>query len=341
MINDVKYIKEKTDELESSINKLHTNTLKTYKTFKTINKPLLNYSIVNSTEIELYNVYVLNNTNMYFMCKIDFYLPSAQNVSFALLIDSICVVKSIKYFAYGKNEIFLSKDFSSITTSTCSIKLVVESIDKKQIELNNVSLTIYGLKENAENINYQSIEVGNDSILLSYLDNSELYYLLTKKSKNYYNFSDFIYYSSVKSYSFSYNTLNCKLLLFYIDENNILYLTDINSQQHELLDTDTTVVSSCYGNNMILVCYIQDFTCKYLFIESGTVSKVSKIDFFSNLINVKTSYNNCNGKFYLVLTDTNNQNYLVESINENLSLAEKLKASVGFTITINEVSNEV
>ena len=65
MINDIKYIKEKTAELESSIEKLHKDTLKTYKSFKTINKPLLNYSIINTTELELFNIPILNKTDLY------------------------------------------------------------------------------------------------------------------------------------------------------------------------------------------------------------------------------------------------------------------------------------
>lgn len=340
MINDLKYIKEKTLELEESFEKLHKNSLKTYKTFRSFKKSFLNYSIINSSQIEILDLYLTKNSNIYLVLNLEFYLPSSQTVEFSLLINNICIMKSSKHFENGKNEIILNKDFSANATINYKMMLSIKSIDNKQIELNNANLLIYGIPEITNNFKYQTLDVDN-TLLMSYLENGELFYLLANKNISYYNTLDFKYLTNAKDYCFVYDKENDEIFIFKIDNDNNLTFSKFDLISHQFIDSNVSSVSACFGNNIILVSYVKNSNVYYFIINNNSIGKICRIEQFYNIVKTNTFFNEANSKFYISLTSSNNQNYLIESLTENFSKGENICASFSYLITTYEVGNEI
>ena len=331
MINDFKYIKDKTLELESQIDTLSKSTLKNYKSFKSINKKLLNYSILKSSTIELSKLTLIAESNICFYTQVSFYLPSAQSVEFSLMVDDICIFKSVQNFETGSNQTTLLKEYNPLITSESTILLKIKSLTEKQIEVNNVNLLIYGLSEVSKDVFYKSL-IANDKLVLSFLEDNEIYYLVTDKSLQAYNSEEFYYYSSATSYDMSYDDKNDKILFFRVDTNKNLLYSTFDHNIEKLIDDNVDFVSSSYGNNQTLVCYVKNMQCYYVTIYNDTVSKTSKLNNYSTIKKVKTIFNEHSNKFYVVMSDDNNENYLVESADDKISLSENISASFNFLI---------
>lgn len=341
MINDFKYIKEKTLELESTLEELKNEKNTSLNNFKSISKNLLNYSITDESEIELYSFYLVNDNSVLFNLNIDFYLASSQNLEFQLIVNNICIYKTNKYFNYGNNNITINKDYTSLNTGEFLAKIKIKSLDKKQIEINKIELIFYGVDNEQQQIIYHTTEIEDNKLLLSYLYNEELYYLIVDKNVEYYNYSDFKYLANAKSYSFTYDNINNKILFLKINKENKLILNTLYESNEKIIDTNVNKVSCSFGNNKVLVCYLKNNKCYYLSIQNNIPSNTQSIHSFQNLKNITTSYNKHSDKFYIVLTDFNNQNYLIESIDENLEKRENIKVNLDFTIETYEVDNEI
>ncbi len=340
MINDFKFIKNKTLELEESLEKIHKEAVKTYKHFKNINKNFINYSIINFTEIELYSLRLIKNSNIYFSLNTEIYLPSTQNIEASLLVNNICISKVTISLNNGNNVINLNKDFVPLSNSNYIIKLSIKSLDDKQIELKSANLFIYGINEDTPNTKYQVLEL-NNKLLLSYLDNEELYYYLANKNISYYNALEFNYFSNAKDYSFVFNKKSNEILLFKIDNDNNLTQSKISLFNYTHIDSNVSSVSAVWGDNKILLAYTKNLKCYYLIIENNSIGSVNELIHLDNIKNIKTYYNEINNKFYIVLTNLNNQNYLIESLDKVSSNSENIYVEFDYTIETFEVNNEV
>lgn len=344
MDNIFKQLKNKTDELEQKINEFISSSQKKTiaNSFSSFSKNLSNLSIVDKRKIQIATVNATGSVNMHVQALIELSLATEQEISFSIIINNISIFKSTKILQSSFNQISLIFDYMPLTTEPIDIYLEINPIDKKEILLNNILLTVWGAEEIKDDYCYQ-IVTKSDKYILSFLENKTLYTLETNKVNGSYNVEDFSAFKAAKSYSFAYFSNPEKLYLFRVDTDGKLFFSNYSDKVETFILSNITQVSSATDNSKILINYIRNGNCFYMEFDGTTFSEERQIDSQGATVeNTYTYYNSSANKFYVILTDKNQNNYLIESINETKSFGETISATVDLTITIRqEENNEV
>lgn len=338
MIDKIKSLTSKINALESKIDKiaLKANSTK-INTAKIINKKFLNLSILNSSMFKIAEFTSTNNNSLSLICKVKFYLPSSQNVEISLIVNNISIEKTTGKFTTGENEVTLVQNYQPLTNSNNIINVSISSLDKKQIELTSINLNIYGLDSDNFSTSYNFIKT-QDSVWIMVLNNEELFLLNSPIENQYFNSSDFTYHSASKSASFA--KINETVYLFRVDTDENLKYSILPNSKETLLQTNISHVSASGNDSIILLVFIKNNKAFYMTFENNTTSNPKSLFPTKSFTSTFTYYNNYNNKFYVILSDKNNSNYLVESKNEELEIGENLSTKILFNIETYEVQNE-
>lgn len=340
MIKNYKNIIKKTEELENDVSNLIQQTEQIKQNpASTFKIRFLNHPINTAQKINLVKLRCEKSVNLTFQLSTKVKISASQRISISLYIDDELISKITKNYPVGEHEVLIYKEFSPIVTKTSNAYILIESLDEKFIYLIETMINVWGIT-NSNNIqSYNSISVGN-MFLISHTTNGELYYKLTNKELLSLNEDDFKYYG--KSNQSCFVSLNEQLYLFYIDSNKNLNFSQFFNKSSEILRKNVDFVSAIVFNEKFLVSYISNYQCYTFELKNGLISNHNIVLCVNKkLKQTHLHYNNFTDKVYLVLTDTANQNYLLESLSELFSTSEQLKCSYQINIKTYGGANEI
>ena len=342
MIDAIKTVVNVTDELSQKLSEIEKTQNSTKKATNCINfeQNLLNYEILDTKKILLATFDVKQNVNLYLQCQLEFSLQTTEKIRFTILINDIAIYKSTKNLNAGFNQINLNKNYTPLISESIDVYIVIEPLTNKMVLLSFANLAVWGISEIENDITYNSLDI-KDNLLISYLDNNLLYYKIVPNTVDAFTSEDFIFLSNAKAYCFAFDSDNNKTLFFRIDSNGTLFYSDLNSGFETSIDTNTYSVSACYGQNKLFVCYLKDNLCHYLEIKDNTISSVNYFKCYNyKLKSVYTYFNKYSKKFYIVLEDFNNSNFLLESSVEDYLTNENISIKYSINIDTYEVLDE-
>lgn len=329
MKDELKKIKNKTYELEQNIEQLNLQ-IKSNNTISVIQKDFLNFSILESKEFTLCTVTANYQTNIILNLKLNIYLPYSQNITYSLIINNNQILKEEKEFSAGQNIVEIVQPYFSIISQELTIKIKISPKFNKQILLQSAYLTIYGASKNEEDTEYRFCET-NTQYLISLTKDNNLYYYICPKSNISLTLSDFKFYTTCISHCFSSDSEN--IYLFRVDKNNNLFYSNFLNSEEIFISSDVNYVSAIYGKNRILVAFICKNQCCFCEIYNNVLSNIKNIQSIINCKKTFCSYDSSNDKFYILITTTNQDNYLIESISETSLGYETLTYNNSFSIT--------
>jgi len=275
-------------------------------------------------------------------CQIYINLSSKQSITCKLKVGEITAAKTTQDFDIGNQSVTLAGDFNSLSNDFLDICLEIISEDNKLVYLQNTTLIVFGaLNQDTNTHSYQATKT-ESNIILSYIKNNSLYYKLADISVGDYESDDFVFHSHTISYSYAYLDGEKKIYLFRVDTNkNLLFSEFFNSQEQFIID-QVSHVSACANQDSIVVSYIKNNSCYVFSIKNGVMSNHQR---FNKLKRSFTKcfiyFNNYINHIFLMLTDNNSSNYLIETLNEFDEKHENIKAKYKLNISTYEVADEL
>ena len=211
MIDKIKTLLNKTNELEEKINLLsnNQNNYNIANNFICFSKGLLNLSFFNTNKLLLAEFETLENFPLYFQNQIELNIPTNQTIKISLSINNITFFKSTRKLQTGYNQFTIMKSYVPLKSENVELYLKITTEDESPITILSNTLFVWGLYNVTNEKQYQALET-NDYFYLSYLNNNTLYYSKIEKSEVELNSEDFTYYSTAIGYSFAYLKQNNK-----------------------------------------------------------------------------------------------------------------------------------
>lgn len=319
MIDKIKTLLNKTNELEEKINTLSSNQSNIYNStnFVCFSNGVLNLSMFNSDKLLLAEFETLENFPLYFQNQIELNIPTSQTIKISLSINKITFFKSTRKLQSGYNQFTIMKSFVPLKSEKVELYLKITTEDNSPITIISNTLFVWGINSYSNNVSYQILET-EENYYLSYLNSNLLYYTKIDKKETELNSEDFTYYSGAISYSFAYLKSIDSVFLFRVDPDGNLFYTNIINNNEKFIDSNISHISTAYKNNLILISVIKDNQCYTFEMNDNEIfSKPNLID--SNNISLTKSYlfyNKFNGDFYIILSDKYNSNYITKSLKE-------------------------
>lgn len=342
---DLKSLKNKTDELEQEIFNLNeiTENISNTNKFASFNKNLTSQTLIETKQFLITSFFANKQENLHMQALVELNLNSSQNIQFSIIINNLSIFKTKKFLQSGFNQLTLIFDYLPLSNENIDIYIQITPLDGKEISLNNVLLSVWGIEIQKDDFEYQIISTSNNYII-SFLDNKCLFILKTEKVNGTYNIEDFAYFKPSKSYSFSKLTDNEDIYLFRVDPSGNLFYSNIADQYETFVDNNVSKVSSASNNSTILVSYIKNNLCYYFEFNGKISSVIKQINWHGmTLSNTYCFYNDIKKNFSITVTDINNENYLIESQTETTSASDNISASVDISISTytKEVEDEL
>lgn len=337
MIDQLTELTNKTNELELTIQNItekqkvdegQTNSISFSRNFSSL-------EIIMPKRIFVAKIEPKQNSNILFQCQLDLTLTASENVEISFIVNGFVIYKTYKILPVGSNQISIMQNFKPIDDSKFSVYVEITPVTQKPVVLNNISLFAWGNLNGDYQIDYQAIDLGS-KYLLSMNESNCIYAIQTDKEISEFNLSDLNYINNGLSHSFVYDEENNIIYLFRVDLNGNLFYSNFENGYEIFLVSDVTSVSADISDSgKMLVTYIKNNECYYFEIsENHSISSHRKL--FVNSILVRKClcyYNSLRNKFLLILSSSNDNNYLVEQINENFSNSDTVTAEYGFYIT--------
>ncbi len=331
MKNEIKKLINKTNDLEQQIEFLNSKT-DTNSSVSVSKKDFLNFSIIDEKTFNLCSVLINYQTTILINLKLSLYLSYNQTIEFELIINNNSIYKESKNCSIGQNNIEFVQSFFSQQIQNADIKIKIIPKSHKQVIFQNATITIFGatIDENENEYRFCDRE---DDYLISFINDQKLYYKSCEKKEQSLSTSDFVYYSSCKSHCFVFDKTNKKTYLFRVDKNGNLFYMEFLKSEEKFIRGSVDCVFAIYAKNRIFVTFISQFKCYFFEISENVVLNISEINSVYGCKNSFACYDSNKEKYYILITSNENENYLVESINENFSGTDYINYSHTFTIT--------
>lgn len=340
MINLYEDLNKKTQQLENQISTLssQTDNLKKNSIF-TNKKNFVNCSVVGSRKIYLTEFTFETNNDLCFQLNVLIKISAKQKISFSIIANDEIICKHSEEYSVGMHQINLSKDYIPLENKSVKLFLEITSIDDKFISLVSSNLHISGLNQEKPLYKYQSLSQ-DENYLVSYCYNGELFYTFTIKDTCNLSSEDFINFSSAKSYAFA--VLNSKIYLFRVDLDNNLFYSQFPNKNETFILSDVNSVSTVALSSKIIISIVKEKKCYVCELDNENFSELKEITCTDKqIVNSYLYLNNFSNKIYLILTDSEKMNYILESINETTSTNELLNISYNINIQTYGESDEI
>lgn len=286
----------------------------------------LNLNIASSKKFQIRTV-ANSKISQFYQLKIKFYNFVKQSISFSLFSDNIQIATETQAFEQGTNEAVVCGTYENLISDKVTIKLQVIPKANKQLTITNTTLTVWGnTQEKSEE--YQAVEV-SDSYFLSYISNNRIYYKYFSKNTP-PDDVEFVYYENAISHATCVQ--DEKIYMFRTDEGCNLFYSTYPDFDEIALAQNVSKVSCCNANYIIIFCYISNGVCHYGEIKNNIVisNKILELP-FNDIIDCYLYYSD--EKCYLIITKSNNSNYLLESVPDNFCSNENINASISLSIS--------
>ena len=336
IVDSVKKLLSKVESLEKKVEKLESRQkdLTEGIGFNVYAKNFLNYQVISNKSFRIRTINNDNKNSMFFQLKIRFYNFSEQNIQFTLFADKIQIGSEIQSYKSGYFESIVFGTYQNITNDKIVLDLSVSPKGSKQVTVTNTTLTVWGDSDGHQD-EYSALET-NSKYLLSYISNGRLYYKIFNKTQNVED-CEFEFYNESISHSVCSN--NEDVFLFRVDPDGNLFFSEFLDSSEVFISDNVSKVTCCFFNNYIIFCYISNGDCFYGEIQNSIV--ISNKNITSPIGKFKECYlysNNINNHCYLIITKTDNSNYLLENINNSFSSSENICAEISLNISLQEES---
>ena len=334
MINSYSALTKKTIELESQLEELKNNFENTESSPNciVINKNFSNLEILLTKRVSLSKITFGKDSSLFFQGQVEIVSSANQEIIVSLLVNSTCAQKIVKDVSIGSNSIPIFCNFTPISVKNIYTYIKIEPKSQKAVYLQNISVAVWGASLESDDLSYQALEL-DDNYLISMLYNQTLYYKIIPKEKNEFLISDMDFIDYVVTYSFVKITND--VLLFKVNERGDLFYSKL-SEMEKFITGNVTAVSAVSTKNETFVFFIQNNACFQFQIDSeNNISNFKKIE--CNNYKIKNVYAYCKketDKVYIVLTDINNSNFLLEQINETKKQIENISANFNITFDV-------
>lgn len=329
LLYELEDIKFKLDLIE--LEKFYQNEVFNCANFS---KKLVNYKLLEKKTIELAEFDIKKNEALYFTFQLDANLQSAQNVYITIYVGKDKIYYGTRALLSGEDEVLIFADYTPSKSEHVKVSVEITPLLGKLITIRNLILIVSGIQIERPEPQYQIIE-NNDKYLLSIIKNNSLYYRYISKSISENNLQSFTLYKSAKVHCFAYlKSLNI-LILLRVDINGKLFICDFTNNNETFVEEGVSFVSADYNDDVIIACYIKKGYCYLIEIRNLALNYSKKrINFaICSLNKCLVHFNKFRQKFYLVLSDKYDSNYLIESEEEDYSQNENIIAE--YSVSIN------
>lgn len=335
MINDFKSFNYRLGIVEEKLNKLEIENSSEAEDneFSSFSKNLINYNVLSKKKFFVAEFDVAKNKSIYINTQIDFSTQSKQKVFINLYANDKIFFNTSKTLYAGEQETITLSEYKSNKKEHIKFYVEIEPQEGILVIVKNISLFLLGLKKDFNKNEYNVIELKNE-YLISITNNNSIFIKNIPKTNIELSYKQFEHLKSAISHSFVYIKENEKLYLFWVDIGNRLFCLDMDTKEKKFIDDNVTHVSATSNEDFILVSYIKNKSSIILEIrilkQFWTKIHVNLLN--NSLISSLSYYNNYNEKFYIVLTDKNFSNYLIESFDESSSHGENVSANYSITV---------
>ena len=338
MINQITSLFNKTDELENYLENFKKVQKRTENktSCQSFIKNFSNLEVILPKKLLISKVSAEKNSRIFFQALVEFSLPTSETVDFTFLVNDIAIHSDRKTLGAGSNQIVIMRNYEPLESEELSIYLLIKPKNQKALNLQMISLFVWGDLEPLENVTYSAIET-SDKFMLSFIDSGSLYTLLTDKQKGEYSFTNFEYQMPAISHCFVYDEFMNELLLFRVDENGNLFLSNFNDLNEKLILTQVKKVSACSnGQGRLLACVIKNNGCEYFEIDANkNISTIKKLKVASvKPTNCYCFFNTFRGEFCIAVADKNDSNFFVSEIKQTASGANNISATYEISVEL-------
>ncbi|MBQ8451562.1 MAG: hypothetical protein IJ538_02165 [Clostridia bacterium] len=336
MINPIKTILQLTENLDNKSQVANKNLVQNNIIFPAIFSKYFNgQSIVKNFQTSIAKINITKNQNIYLNGIVDLFFTENTTISIKIFIDDTPIYKTTRNVNPGTQQINLTKNYLPLFSDTVNLQFEISSKQDTSFIINGITLTCFGLDENHQIHKYETLVLEN-YFLISMCDKNTLYYLNSPKENSLYSTEDFNSIQSTTDYSFA--KLGNKIYLFRVDTSGNLFYREFNDTNDIFIEKEVTSVSSSSDGEKILLSYVKSGICYHMEMISNGLSFPTKINFTNPINNVSSFYDDLKEKFFLILTDKFNSNYIVESVDENEILNSNLSVSCSIEISDYEVN---
>ena len=340
MNNTYNYLLTKTQSIEETVESLKDITDDVNnKSSISVSKNFLNLSTTSKRNVFICELEPQKNTLM-FQLNAQIKISAAQTIELSLKSNEKLICKTTQTLEPGRYNLQLFKDNFYTYDKLLNISIGLCSIDKKHIYLESANLVVDGVKKDNTNHNYSVVEAG-EKLLLSYSQNGDIYFNFVDKLENQFNQYYFKFLTNAKSHQIVYNSQSNKLYMFRIDTNNNLFWGELFTNNEFFIDNNVTLISATFTKQSLAFCYLKNKKCFIGEIENNTLSTIKQVSQIKKiLIGCYLYFNNYKNKLFLILTDSQNNNYILESQTEKSNSTENLFATFSINVEAYEVSDE-
>lgn len=296
-----------------------------------VTKPNINYNISYSdfyiTEFE--NISLEKNKEVCFQITICAQSSNTSEVLFELLTNDNIIHSQTKIIYNLESDSIILKTYTPITTSTTTLSLKVTNLTENTIiNIKEISTIIIGASNEIINsgIELRALEdTINNKVLISYIDNKELYYYFSPLEVKNLQSDQFKFLSPAKSHCFCYDKnsdtkTESDIYLFRVAPNGNLYYSKIFKQNNELLidiETETVYAVTCPENTdeLIFITYIKNGRCYYKTLRNSGISEAKELPLpLGNYKDVRVACSSNSEHIYVIATHENGSNYICHSL---------------------------
>ena len=340
MIDQLTDLTNKTNELEELVLNLKSNQeSETSQTnCQSFSRNFSNLEIILPKKLLIARIEPLKKGNILFQCYVDLTLTTTESVEISFIVGGFSINKCNKILSAGSNQITIMQNYDPLTLEKFSVHIEITPLSQKPININYVSLFVWGNLFGSKDLEYQALELENN-YFLSMLDNNCVYYATVNKDTGTYNLTDYTFLDLALSYCFLYSENDDTIYFFRVDLNGNLFYSDISTSKEIFLETNVSHVSADISSTShnILVTYVKNNQCFYFEInENKLISSHQRL--YSNYVPISKSlcyYNKYSDKFILILTGSGENNYIIEQIKVDYLHNSEVVANYSFTATTN------
>lgn len=296
----------------------------------TISTNNYNSNIITSKRFRLKQI-TNSKSQVFIQAKINIYNFNNQNIKLKLFANNIQIASEELFYEQGVYTLTIFGIYKNNSLDPFYVDLFISPKNNNQINISNITLSVWGVNQEEQTTSYEALET-NNYYLLSYNSSNTLHYKIFKKTSN----VDDIDFKKLKETSnYSLCNIDDEIFLFRINSSGSLFFSNIENQQEYFITNNVSCVSCCNFNDLIIFSYISNSNCYYGEIQNNVVISNKKITFSdSKFTDCKLYFNKYNQKCYLIITNSNGNNYLLENINETFSSHENINSIINFSAEI-------
>jgi len=316
----------------------------------------------SSYKLCLDNVVVSKSKNILFQVKISLTANIEGEVSFELIIDDLIIHNEVRSVSKSHTDIIILKKYTTIKAGNLPVCLhIATESEDLTITINDITTVILGADNNvsSSDIELRALKINKENnIIVSYIDNNELFYLTTSLTEQSLKTEDFKFLAPSKSHCFcleSFANSEETVFLYRVDTDGKLYFSRFLTGEPEVfIDENVDVVYACpcpeVSDDFHIITYIKNGSCFYRTFKNDIISTEKNLMFPKDkYVDIRVvSKQDCE-HIYVIATNQNGSNYILHSlvevstgkINEFLSASYSMFVSKYIDLTfLNKLSIE-